>query len=140
MVAAGGAPARWPAARVRVRAGGLDDERHHHGAADAHGRAEGAPSKSQLDLIRAHPHRAAELLVAAAEWPTDLAAVRDHHERTGAACPRGEVAPGDAAGLVRAADVYAAKISPRALRRRCRRSSPRGSSSRSKAGRRSPRR
>ncbi|MBL8287470.1 MAG: phosphohydrolase [Rubrivivax sp.] len=76
------------------------------------------PSKGQLDLIRAHPHAAAELLAAAGVANEDwLEAVRDHHERAGGGgYPRGDVAPGDAAGLLRAADVYAAKISPRTLR------------------------
>lgn len=75
------------------------------------------PSKAQLDQIRAHPHRSAELLAAAgvddAAW---LEAVRDHHERTTGGYPRGGAEPGELARLVRAADVYSAKISPRALR------------------------
>lgn len=77
------------------------------------------PTRSQLDTIRAHPHRAAELLAAAGvtdeAW---LQAVRDHHERAvgSGGYPRGDVEPGEGARLVRAADVYTAKISPRALR------------------------
>lgn len=75
------------------------------------------PSKAQFDQIRAHPHRSAELLAAAGvadeAW---LQAVRDHHERATGGYPRGGVEPGDLARLVRAADVYTAKISPRALR------------------------
>jgi len=75
------------------------------------------PSKAQLDQIRAHPHRSAELLAAAGvadeAW---LQAVRDHHERTVGGYPRGGAEPGELARLVRAADVYSAKISPRALR------------------------
>jgi HD-GYP domain-containing protein (c-di-GMP phosphodiesterase class II) len=75
------------------------------------------PSKGQLDEIRAHPHRSADLLAAAGlgdeAW---LQAVRDHHERTVGGYPRGGAEPGDMARLVRAADVYSAKISPRAFR------------------------
>jgi len=75
-----------------------------------------SPSKAQVDVIRAHPHRAAERLAAAgiadAAW---LDAVRDHHERPVGGYPRG-VEPGELARLVRAADVYTAKISPRAIR------------------------
>ena len=75
------------------------------------------PSKGQMDQIRAHPHRAAELLAAAGVadegW---LQAVRDHHERVQGGYPRGSLEPGDLARLVRAADVWSAKISPRALR------------------------
>lgn len=73
-------------------------------------------SKAQFDQIRAHPHRSAELLAAAGitdeAW---LEAVRDHHERAAGGYPRG-VEPGEVARLVRAADVYTAKISPRAIR------------------------
>ncbi|MCW5636001.1 MAG: phosphohydrolase [Rubrivivax sp.] len=75
------------------------------------------PTKGQLDIIRAHPHRSAELLAAAGvadeAW---LEAVRDHHERAGGGYPRGNVEPGELARLVRAADVFTAKISPRLLR------------------------
>jgi hypothetical protein len=75
------------------------------------------PSKSQLDQIRAHPHRSADMLAAGGvvddAW---LQAVRDHHERTTGGYPRGGSEPGELARLVRAADVYSAKISPRALR------------------------
>lgn len=76
------------------------------------------PSKKQLEQIRAHPHQSAQLLrdcgVLDADW---LAAVEDHHERAGGAgYPRGATEVGDVAHLVRAADVFTAKISPRALR------------------------
>lgn len=76
------------------------------------------PSKKQLEQIRAHPHQSAQLLrdcgVLDAEW---LAAVEDHHERGGGAgYPRGVADVGDVAHLLRAADVFTAKISPRALR------------------------
>lgn len=73
-------------------------------------------SKAQFEQIRAHPHRSADLLAAAGitdeAW---LQAVRDHHERKSGGYPRG-VEPGEVARLVRAADVYTAKISPRAIR------------------------
>lgn len=77
-----------------------------------------APSKAQIDQIRAHPHRSATLLASAGVsdefW---LQAVRDHHERSGiGGYPRGESEPGELARLVRAADVFTAKISPRAMR------------------------
>ena len=75
------------------------------------------PSKAQIEQIRAHPHRSAELLAAAGVgdevW---LQAVRDHHERAVGGYPRGDGEPGELARLVRAADVFTAKISPRALR------------------------
>jgi len=75
------------------------------------------PSKAQIDQIRAHPHRSADLLAAAGitdeAW---LQAVRDHHERASGGYPKGDVEPGELARLVRAADAYSAKISPRALR------------------------
>lgn len=76
------------------------------------------PSKRQLDLIRAHPQRAVEWLRAIGvddvAW---LGAVADHHERDGGSgYPRGLATVGELAGVLRAADVYAAKISPRAVR------------------------
>lgn len=76
------------------------------------------PTKKQIEQIRAHPHRAAELLRAAgvddAEW---LAAVEDHHEQTGGrGYPRALAEPAETARVLRAADVFAAKISPRAFR------------------------
>jgi HD-GYP domain-containing protein (c-di-GMP phosphodiesterase class II) len=76
-----------------------------------------APTKRQMDEIRAHPERSASLLrqcgVTDAAW---LDAVQDHHERAQGGYPRGTADIGDIARLLRAADVYAAKISPRALR------------------------
>lgn len=77
-----------------------------------------APSKRQIDAIRAHPHRSAELLRASGvtdpEW---LAAVEDHHERAGGSgYPRGLATVGEMAHVLRAADVFAAKVSPRLLR------------------------
>ena len=76
------------------------------------------PSKKQMDQIRGHPAKSAEMLRASgitdAEW---LTGVEDHHEHKGAGgYPRGIDAPGELACVVRAADVYAAKLSPRALR------------------------
>ncbi|MFO1285487.1 MAG: phosphohydrolase [Rubrivivax sp.] len=109
----------WPAARVRsVVLAALTMNATITALQTRMAEQKEAPSKGQLDLIRGHPHRAAELLAAAGVADeTWLAAVRDHHERTGGGgYPRGDVVPADAAGLVRAADVYAAKISPRALR------------------------
>lgn len=76
------------------------------------------PSKRQLDLIRAHPTRAVEWLRAAGvDDPAWLEAVQDHHERDGGSgYPRGLGQVGELARLLRAADVYTAKISPRAVR------------------------
>lgn len=76
------------------------------------------PSKKQLEQIRAHPQQSAQLLrecgVDDADW---LAAVEDHHERGGGTgYPRGVAEVGEVAHLLRAADVFTAKISPRALR------------------------
>jgi len=76
------------------------------------------PSKKQLGEIRAHPQRSAQLLrdsgVTDAIW---LQAVEEHHEQPGGSgYPQGLKAPGEVARLVRAADVFMAKISPRALR------------------------
>ena len=76
------------------------------------------PSKKQLDIIRAHTWRSAEMLrfsgVEDAEW---LLTVEDHHEHIdGAGYPRGVTEVGEMAHLLRAADVFMAKISPRALR------------------------
>ena len=76
------------------------------------------PTKRQMDAIRAHPQRSAELLRASgvtdAEW---LTAVEDHHERAGGSgYPRGLATVGEMAHVLRAADVFAAKVSPRLLR------------------------
>ncbi len=77
------------------------------------------PSKKQMDEIRAHPHASAQRLrdsgVDDPEW---LGAVEDHHEQAGGGgYPRALVQVGDIARLLRAADVFTAKISPRALRK-----------------------
>lgn len=76
------------------------------------------PSKRQLDQIRAHPHASAEMLrqagVTNADW---LSTVEDHHERPDAGgYPRGVNQVSELATLLRAADVFMAKISPRAMR------------------------
>jgi len=76
------------------------------------------PSKKQLEQIRAHPQQSARLLRDCGVDDTDwLAAVEDHHERGGGAgYPRGVAEVGEVAHLLRAADVFTAKISPRAMR------------------------
>lgn len=76
------------------------------------------PSKKQMEQIRAHPAKSAQMLrdsgVTDIDW---LTAVEDHHEQKGASgYPRAIAEPGELASLLRAADVYAAKISPRAIR------------------------
>ena len=76
------------------------------------------PNQRQMAQIRAHPAQSAHLLRQAGvddvEW---LTAVEQHHERAGGSgYPQGLVEVGSLAHLLRAADVYTAKISPRALR------------------------
>lgn len=76
------------------------------------------PGKRQMDEIRAHPLASAQQLrdggIIDAEW---LALVEHHHEQTGGGgYPRGLEQVDDLARLLRAADVFMAKISPRALR------------------------
>jgi HD-GYP domain-containing protein (c-di-GMP phosphodiesterase class II) len=76
------------------------------------------PTKRQLDLIRTHTTRSAQMLrdsgIGDAEW---LSTVEDHHEHPGGGgYPRGATEVGEMAHLLRAADVFMAKISPRALR------------------------
>jgi HD-GYP domain-containing protein (c-di-GMP phosphodiesterase class II) len=76
------------------------------------------PSKRQMDQIRAHPERSAQMLrdagVADADW---LALVQDHHEQAGGGgYPRALVQVSDAARVLRTADVFAAKITARAFR------------------------
>lgn len=76
------------------------------------------PTQRQLDLIRAHTDRSETLLRAAGvtdeEW---LRSVRDHHEHAdGSGYPRGLKALTDDARLLRMADVFMAKITPRAKR------------------------
>lgn len=76
------------------------------------------PGKRQLDLIRAHPLKAVEWLRAiGVDDEAWLGAVAEHHERDGGSgYPRGLAMVGELAGVLRAADVYTAKISPRAVR------------------------
>lgn len=76
------------------------------------------PTRRQLDEIRTHPLRSAQMLRASgvtdAQW---LQTVENHHERAGeGGYPRGIAEVDDMAHLLRAADVFMAKISPRALR------------------------
>lgn len=76
------------------------------------------PTQRQLDTIRAHPAAAVKLLqaqgVADAAW---LRAVMEHHERAdGSGYPHGLREVSDEARLLRMADVYMAKITPRANR------------------------
>jgi HD-GYP domain-containing protein (c-di-GMP phosphodiesterase class II) len=76
------------------------------------------PSRKQLDQIRAHPDGAAAVLRAAGivdeEW---LTIVADHHEHAGGGgYPRGKTEVHECAHVLRAIDVYMAKISPRAKR------------------------
>lgn len=76
------------------------------------------PSKKQLDQVRAHPRAAAQLLrnagVTDTEW---LRTVEDHHERPdGSGYPNASKDVGEMAQVLRAADVFMAKLSPRATR------------------------
>jgi HD-GYP domain-containing protein (c-di-GMP phosphodiesterase class II) len=76
------------------------------------------PTRKQLERIRAHPPATVALLEAAGvNDPLWLEAVRDHHEVPGGSgYPTGRATVGDEARLLRHADVYMAKITPRALR------------------------
>lgn len=76
------------------------------------------PTTRQRALIRAHPEASERLLrqagVSDEAW---LEAVRDHHERPdGSGYPRGLTDIGADAHALRVADVFTAKISPRAIR------------------------
>jgi len=76
------------------------------------------PTGRQLDLIRSHPQRSVQILeragVTDADW---LAAVADHHEHQGGGgYPQGSAEVSEMAQLLRATDVFMAKISPRAKR------------------------
>lgn len=75
------------------------------------------PTRKQIEQVRAHPHASAQLLrdsgVADAEW---LAAVEGHHERDGGSgYPSGLALVDEMLHALRAADVFVAKITPRAL-------------------------
>lgn len=76
------------------------------------------PTQRQLDTIRAHPAAAVKLLqalgVADAAW---LRAVMEHHERAdGSGYPHALREVSEEARVLRMADVYMAKITPRASR------------------------
>lgn len=76
------------------------------------------PTQRQLDVIRAHPQAGVRLMQAAglgdALW---LQAMAAHHERVdGSGYPLGAVQVCDEARLLRMADVYMSKITPRASR------------------------
>jgi len=76
------------------------------------------PTKKQLEQIRAHPAASVALLRAAgitdADW---LSAVTEHHEQPGGGgYPNALTEVGELAQVLRAADVYLAKISARAKR------------------------
>lgn len=76
------------------------------------------PTARQLKLIRAHPEAAVELLLAGGvtddEW---LTAVAQHHEHPGGTgYPHALTDVSEAAQVLRAADVYMAKVSARATR------------------------
>ena len=79
---------------------------------------EDPPTRKQLDRIRAHPDAAVALLRAAGIVDEDwLAIVADHHEHTGGGgYPSGKSEVHQGAHVLRAIDVYMAKISPRAKR------------------------
>jgi HD-GYP domain-containing protein (c-di-GMP phosphodiesterase class II) len=75
------------------------------------------PTKKQLDQIRGHPTQSAALLRGSGVQDVALLqTVEDHHERAQGGYPRGVTEVGELAVLLRAADVFMAKISPRALR------------------------
>lgn len=76
------------------------------------------PTRAQREQILAHPQRSVELLEASGvrdrEW---LDAVLQHHELPdGSGYPQGLTLIGDLAQLVRRADIYTAKLSPRGSR------------------------
>jgi hypothetical protein len=73
------------------------------------------PTAEQRAAIQAHPESSRRMLeisgVTDGDW---LAAVEQHHENTdGTGYPRGLHEPSDMAALVRRADIYTAKLSPR---------------------------
>lgn len=76
------------------------------------------PTARQRESIRTHPERAVALLrqagIADEEWLTTV--VQHHEQPTGDGYPQGLTQVTDAAQLLRAADVYMAKVSARALR------------------------
>ncbi|MEY4748148.1 MAG: hypothetical protein RIQ60_362 [Pseudomonadota bacterium] len=76
------------------------------------------PTPKQMEQLRSHPQRSADLLRAAGVRDSNwLTTVQDHHERrNGKGYPRGTQEISDLAAVLRAADVYMAKVSPRAQR------------------------
>jgi HD-GYP domain-containing protein (c-di-GMP phosphodiesterase class II) len=76
------------------------------------------PTTRQRERIRAHPEGAVALLRQAGITDTEwLTTVLQHHEQPqGGGYPQGLTQVTDAAQLLRVADVYMAKVSPRALR------------------------
>lgn len=113
----------WPAARVRTAV--LAALTMNTSTVELQARmAEQAepPTRRQLEQLREHPLRSAALLRAAGAGPAPgdddwLRAVEQHHEQPGGGgYPAGLAEPDEVARLVRAADVYAAKLSPRAFR------------------------
>jgi HD-GYP domain-containing protein (c-di-GMP phosphodiesterase class II) len=109
----------WPAARIRglamaalsMNASILDLQAQMAEQSDP-------PSKRQIDLIRSHPRESARLLRTLGVPDLEcIGAVEDHHERAGGGgYPQGLATVTDMPRVLRAADVFAAKISPRALR------------------------
>jgi HD domain len=79
---------------------------------------DGPPKPRQLEVIRAHPMQAVKVLRTAGV--TDmvwLRTVAEHHEHVdGSGYPRGVTDLSEPARLLRMADVFMAKITPRALR------------------------
>jgi HD-GYP domain-containing protein (c-di-GMP phosphodiesterase class II) len=76
------------------------------------------PTTKQLDQIRAHPDATVQLLRALGiDDEVWLTTVAEHHERIGGGgYPRDLTEVGELAQVLRAADVFMAKISPRAKR------------------------
>lgn len=76
------------------------------------------PTREQRDAILSHPQRSVRMLEASGVTDRDwLDAVAQHHELPdGSGYPAGLTEIGDLAQLVRRADVYTAKLSPRSSR------------------------
>ena len=76
------------------------------------------PTKRQLELIRAHPMASAALMRdAGISDPVWLTAIVEHHEHPGGGgYPQALTTLSEAAQILRAADVFMAKISPRMAR------------------------
>lgn len=78
-----------------------------------------APSPAQRQEIRRHPQMAAELLAeVGVRDPIWIQAVTEHHEcQGGGGYPFGINQPGEEAILIQTADIFTAKVSPRAARK-----------------------